>query len=81
MNQRTHAWIAIRAIKLLEDENQSNKLVKLLKPFTQEASIGAWIPDKRDAKLGGAQTQNHIFKLSPYNKPGKSRFVISRKNF
>ena len=79
MNQRTHAWIAIRAIKLLEDEGQTERLVDLLKPFTQEAAIGAWIPDKRDAKLGGAQTQNHIFKISPYNERGKSRFIISRR--
>lgn len=79
MNQRTHAWIAIRAIKLLEDEDQSGRLVNLLKPFTQEAAIGAWIPDKRDAKLGGAQTQNHIFKIGLYDKSGKSRFIISRK--
>lgn len=79
MNQRTHAWIAIRAIKLLEDEGQVPRLVKLLKPYTQEASIGAWIPDKRDAKLGGAQTQNHVFKIGLYEGSLKSRFVVSRK--
>ena len=61
MDQRTHAWIAIGAIKLLEDEGQSKRLVDLLKPFTQEAAIGAWIPDKTDAKLGGSQTQNYCF--------------------
>lgn len=40
MNQRTHAWIAIRAIKLLEDEGQSERLVDLLKPFTQKLKGG-----------------------------------------
>jgi hypothetical protein len=78
MDQRAHAWIAIRAIKLLEDENQVPSLIKLLKPYTQEASIGAWIPDKRDAKLGGGRTQNHIFKITPYHGYLKSRFVLSR---
>jgi hypothetical protein len=79
MNQRTHAWIAIRAIKLLEDEGQMSTLVDLLKPYTQEASIGAWIPDKRDAKPGGAQTQNHIFKIGPFDGARKTRFVVTRK--
>lgn len=77
-NQRTHAWIAIRSIKLLEDEGQVPLLVDLLKPYTQESSIGAWIPDKRDAMLGGAQKHNHVFKIGPYNGPLKSRFVVSR---
>ena len=81
MNQRTHAWIAIRAIKLLEDEGSVPDLVKLLKPFTQEATIGAWIPDKRDAKLGSAQTQNHVFKIGPYKGPSalKTRFIVDKK--
>jgi hypothetical protein len=80
MNQRTHAWIAIRAIKLLEDEGVIPDLVKLLKPYAQEASIGAWIPDKRDAKLGSGLTQNHVFKIGPYTGPVelKSRFVVDK---
>lgn len=79
MNQRTHAWIAIRAIKLLEDEGSVPSLVELMKPYASQASIGAWIPDKRDAKLGGAQTQNHIFKIKPYNGNLKTRFVMSKQ--
>lgn len=81
MNQRTHAWIALRAIRLLETEGSENAdLVKLLKPYSQEASIGAWIPDKRDAKLGSAQTQNHVFKIGPYKGPIEleSRFVLPK---
>jgi len=78
MDQRTHAWIAIRAIKLLKDEGQVPRFIEVLKPYAQEASIGAWIPDKRDAKLGGAQTQNHIFKIGLYDGPLKSRFVVTR---
>jgi len=78
MNQRTHAWIALRAIKLLEDEGEVPRLLELLKPFSQEASIGAWIPDKRDAKLGGAQTQNHVFKIGVCRGPLRYRFIVSR---
>ncbi len=78
MNQRTHAWIAIRALKLLEDEDKVPRLISILKPYTQTASIGAWIPDKRDAKLGGAKTQNHIFKIGVYNGVAKSRFIVKR---
>lgn len=78
MKQGTHAWIAIRAIRLLESVNQVPNLIKLLKPHAREASIGAWIPDKRDAKLGGAKTQNHIFKMGLYDGSLKSRFVVSQ---
>lgn len=79
MDQRTHAWIAIRAIRLLESEGQVPNLIKLLKPHAREASIGAWIPDKRDAKLGGSRTQNHVFKIGLYDGPLKTRFVVSQK--
>lgn len=78
MNQRTHAWIAIRAIKLLQDSEGCERLAKLLKPYARKAAIGAWIPDKRDAKLGGSRTQNHILKMGPYNGPFKGRFVVDR---
>jgi len=80
MNQRTHAWIAIRAIQLLKDEGSVPDLVSLLEPHAKEAAIGAWIPDKRDAKLGSGATQNHVFKIGPYTGPDalKSRFVLTR---
>lgn len=79
MNQRTHAWIAIRAIRLLEDEGSVPSLVELMKPYARHASIGAWIPDKRDAKLGSAQTQNHVFKIKPFNGNLKTRFIMSKQ--
>jgi hypothetical protein len=79
MNQRTHAWIAIRALKLLDDIGQVSDLVSILKPFTQEAAIGAWIPDERDAKLGGSKTQNHVFKIGVYKGSLKARFVLEKK--
>ena len=76
MNRRTHAWIAVRAIALLEDEGKSKKLVELLKPHAPEASIGAWIPDLADAKRGGSKTENHILKMEPFDQ---ERFVVDKQ--
>ena len=78
MNQRTHAWIAIRAVALLEKEGCNKSLVKLLKPTLKAAAIGAWIPDKRDAKIGGADTDNHVLKMKPYKGVQKKRFTLTK---
>lgn len=81
MNQRTHSWIAIRAISLLADENKERNLVRLLAPHARMASIGAWIPDQMDAKRGGAGAiiDNHILKMKTYRGDLSGRF-ITRKN-
>ncbi len=78
MNQRTHSWIAIRAIALLKDENKEKNLVRLLKPHARKASVGAWIPDQIDAKRGGSVTDNHVLKIKPYTGREKWRFVTRR---
>ena len=80
MNQRTHSWIAIRAIALLEDENKERDLVTFLKPHAREASVGAWIPDQTDAKRGGSATENHILKMEPFNGSQSKRFVTTKKD-
>jgi hypothetical protein len=80
MNQSTHTWIALRAVALLEDEGCCPDLVKLLLPQAKAAAIGAWLPDQRDAKSGGSRTENHIFKLEPYDGRLKSRFVVRKKD-
>jgi len=80
MNQRTHSWIAIRAIALLEDEGSEPELVELLKPHARMASVGAWIPDDADAKRGGAgaSTENHVLKMEPYHGAQTERFTTSK---
>jgi hypothetical protein len=80
MNQRTHSWIAIRAIALLEDKKIEKNLVKLLKPHAREASVGAWIPDQADAKRGGAgaATDNHVLKIEPYTGNQRERFITRK---
>lgn len=81
MNQRTHSWIAIRAIALLEVENEETNLVRLLKPHAREASVGAWIPDQIDAKRGGAgsSTDNHVLKMKPYTGGQRERFITRKE--
>jgi len=80
MDQSTHAWIAVRAVALLEDDGSVPELVKVLRPQVPKAAIGAWIPDLEDAKRGGAKIQNHVLKIGPYTGQGESkRFTESRK--
>ena len=65
MNQRTHAWLAIRAVALLEERKKNRQLVKLLKPHVQTTAIGTWIPDLRDTKKGSdcRSLRNYLWKI------------------
>jgi hypothetical protein len=80
MNQRTHAWIAVRTIALLEDSGQNKDLVTLLKPHAGKAAIGAWIPDLQDAKRAGSAIEYHVFKIEPYKgiEALKERFITRK---
>jgi len=81
MKQPTHAWIAIRAVDLLDRDNETKELAALLKPHVHKAAIGAWMPDKQDAKLGGSWTGNHVFKMAPYKSSYiPDRFVTKKKD-
>lgn len=79
MDQRTHAWTAIRAVGLLEDVGTAPGLVDLLKPYVKSAAIGAWMPDLRDTKIGGGDVDNHIMKMKPFKGDLQDRYVISKK--
>jgi len=78
MNQRTHTWLAIRAIALLEDSGGPPGLIKILKRNVKGAAIGSWIPDLQDSKKGSGDIDNHVLKMKPYNGPNKSRFVKNK---
>ncbi len=78
MDQPTHAWVALRAMALLEDEKKSKKLVALLKPNAKKAAIGAWIPDQADAKRGGGKTDNHVLKMAPFGADKGEWFVLKK---
>ena len=76
MNQRTHAWIAIRAVALLDDAGDAPDLVKLLKPHVKSTAIGAWIPDLQDSRRGFGDVDNHVMKMQPWKG---ERFVVQKK--
>ena len=78
MDQRTHTWLAIRAMAVLDDANETPGLVKILKPHVKSAAIGSWIPDMADSKRGTGDIDNHVFKLKPYAGSGEKRFVTKR---
>ncbi|MEA5114340.1 MAG: hypothetical protein VB050_09945 [Geobacteraceae bacterium] len=82
MEERTHSWIAIRALALLEDLGIEKQLVALLKPHVGKSSVGCWIPDQVDAKRGGAgsSTENHVLKMEPYGRKPSERFVLRKKD-
>ena len=59
MKQRAHAWVALRAFKLIEDSGKAPKLAELLSYYLSDVWDGSWLPDTliRDMKYG------HIFKM------------------
>lgn len=77
MNQPTHAWIAVRAIALLEDNAICMGLVNLVKPHVLESAIGAWIPDESDSWRGGNAKALHTLKMGPMdpNHTQRNRFI------
>ncbi len=79
MNQQTHAWLAIRALALLDELQEIPALVSMLKPHVKAAAIGAWIPDLQDAKLGSGKIDNHVLKMRPFNGALKDRYVVNKQ--
>ena len=78
MEQRTHAWIAVRAVALLEEKGSNKKLVELLRPCARHAAIGAWLPDLADMRRSGGGIQHHVLKLQLYKGGAPERFVAER---
>jgi hypothetical protein len=59
MKQRAHAWVALRAYKLLDDSKQTQKLVELLSYYLSDVWDGAWLPDTQI----GDMAYGHIYKM------------------
>jgi len=59
MKQRAHAWVALRALKLVSDSKKAPNLVELLSYYVSDVWDGAWLPDTLivDMRYG------HIFKM------------------
>lgn len=80
MNQRTHTWMAIRAVALLDDTKTATGLVKILKPFVKQTAIGAWIPDMSSSRLGFGDIDNHVLKMKRYTGNQVGRFTVPKKD-
>jgi len=59
MKQRAHAWVALRAFKMIDDWGQAPKLTEMLSYYLSDVWNGAWLPDTRivDMRYG------HVFKM------------------
>ena len=59
MKHKAHAWIALRALKLIEDSNKAPKLSELLFFYLPDVWEGTWLPDT----IIGNFRPDHIFKM------------------
>ena len=61
MKQRAHAWVALRALKLIDDsnKNKTDLFVEMMSYYLSDVWDGAWLPDTliKDMSYG------HIFKM------------------
>ena len=61
MKQRAHAWVALRALKLIDDSKRekTDSFVEMMSYYLSDVWDGAWLPDTliRDMSYG------HIFKM------------------
>jgi hypothetical protein len=73
MKQRAHAWVALRALKLVSDSRKAPKLVELLSYYVSDVWEGAWLPDTLivDMRYG------HIFKMD--NDPQRLGSDVSQE--
>jgi len=59
MKQRAHAWVALRALKMIDDWGMSKKLTEMLSFYLHDVWDGAWLPDIRIRDM----SYGHIFKM------------------
>lgn len=78
MDQRTHTWLALRALGLIDQVEETRGLAALLKPHAKSAAIGSWLPDLQDSKLGSGDVDSHILKMKPYTGSQKERFTMPK---
>ncbi|MFX1516356.1 MAG: hypothetical protein ACFFC6_08605 [Promethearchaeota archaeon] len=58
MKQQSHAWVALRGLKLLDDWKKAPKLVELTFSYISEVWDGAWLPDIRLYDMSFEHLQN-----------------------
>ena len=64
--QRAHAWVALRALKLIDAGTMKNKdsLIELLLYYLSDVWESVWLPDT----LIGDMNYGHIFKMDSDNR-------------
>lgn len=72
MKQRAHAWIALRALKLLNDSGKAPRLSELLHYYVSDVWDGAWLPDTLIVDM----SYGHTFKMD--HDPQRLGFDISQ---
>jgi hypothetical protein len=77
MNQVTHTCLGVRAVGLLEEAGEDQELIKLLKTGINKTSLGAWMPDLNDTKIGSGDIDNHVLKMKPM-KTRDAYFVMPK---
>jgi hypothetical protein len=78
MKQAAHTWIAIRALELIQRDQKTKGLGQILAPWVKQSYIGCWLPDMPHFKKGHGLTQNHTFKMAPYEDDYPGRFVLGK---
>lgn len=75
MKQRAHTWVALRALKLIDDHKSAPKFIELMSYYLSDAWEGAWLPDTliRDMQYG------HIFKLD--DNPESLEYDITKRSW
>ena len=73
MKQKAHAWVALRALKYIDDLNKTPKLVELLSYYLSDAWEGAWLPDTLIVDMA----YGHTFKMD--DDPAYVGYDITRE--
>ena len=80
MKKKGHAFIATRAVALLDRDPETRPLAELLIPTLPLVAMGAWLPDEKFFKAGSGDTQNHVPKMAEYQGEDAKRFVVSQRD-
>ena len=59
VKQQAHAWVALRALKMIDDWGDAEKLTHLLSFYLYDVWDGAWLPDIRIVDM----SYGHIYKM------------------
>jgi len=81
MKQKAHSWIALRALKLIEDSRKVPKLSELLFYYLADVWEGAWIPDNLivDMAYGHTYKMDSDAQITGIKLAGQDWFRVSHR--